>query len=333
MLKKTLFLLFIIVCTPVYATENATISIDSVQSLLKQGQVKAAIKQLRVLVEHEPGNYQAWFLLGVNQAEQSQFDDAIKSFHHVIELQPKLAEPHNNLAVIYNETGNYRAAVDALEISLKLKPDYVTAQENIADLYIKLAADAYRKVLAKKKSPVLQQRYLRLLNIRSDVPLESAVEQTGKRQTVAATTSKPSAHKAAQAARVMKMKPAVATSGDSTDLSQSKQDVMKAIEAWRIAWSNKDMIAYFAAYSDEFQYGERHASLTKWRDYKTWAMRKRSFIKIDVEHVVMTALAENVMKVELLQHFRSDSLNIDNRKEMLFRKGDAGWEIIYEASF
>ena len=324
MLKRILFTFFVFACVPFYAAASAPVSIDSVQALLKQGQVNAAISQLRTLVENEPANYQAWFLLGVNQAEQSQFDDAIKSFHHVIELQPELAEPHNNLAVIYNETGNYRAAVNELEISLTLKPDYVTAQENIADLYIKLAADAYRKVLAKKKSPILQQRYQRLLNVRSGVPIESAAPKVDKKPVIIASTSN---------SPVQSEKSEAVVQEASADLSQSKQEVVKAIESWRIAWSNRDMVAYFSAYSSEFQYGEKYVSYAKWKDYKIWAMRKRSFIKIDIEDVAMSALAENVMKVELLQHFRSDSLNIDNRKEMLFRKSDAGWKIIYEASF
>lgn len=319
---RTICLILFLFCIPHLALAQSSTALA--EAMIAKGSNIAAINILKKEVKKHPADYQAWFMLGVTQAKRRQFHDAVLAFNKVVELQPSLAEPHNNLAVIYNETGNYRAAVNELEISLTLKPDYVTAQENIADLYIKLAADAYRKVLAKKKSPILQQRYQRLLNVRSGVPIESAAPKVDKKPVIIASTSN---------SPVQSEKSEAVVQEASADLSQSKQEVVKAIESWRIAWSNRDMVAYFSAYSSEFQYGEKYVSYAKWKDYKIWAMRKRSFIKIDIEDVAMSALAENVMKVELLQHFRSDSLNIDNRKEMLFRKSDAGWKIIYEASF
>jgi len=336
MLKKSLFLIiFLMMSAQVYASDGDDPSMGSIQSLIEQGDVSAAVNKMQQLVKSEPKNYQAWFLLGVNQAEQGQYDDAIQSFHHVIKLQPSLAEPHNNLAVIYNETGNYRAAVDELEVSLTLKPGYLTAQENVGDLYVKLAADAYRKVLAKKQSPVLQQRYKRLLSVRADIPVvspEPAVQKAVEKSTVIATVSPVVPMKVIEGAEVKDVKAESAVALVSTDLRQSKQQVLRAVEVWRVAWSNKDLPAYFAAYSDEFQHGQKFVSFAKWKDYKTWAMRKREFIKENVENIVATALAENVIKVQFLQHFRSDSFNNDNDKEMLFRKSVDGWKIIYEAS-
>ncbi len=338
MLKISLLLIVLFTSTHAYATASDKPSIGSIQSLIEQGNVSAALHKMRQLLKEEPKNYQAWFLLGVNQAEQGQYDDAIQSFHHVIKLQPSLAEPHNNLAVIYNETGNFRAAVDALEMSLTLKPDYLIAQENVGDLYVKLAADAYRKVLAKKQSPVLQQRYQRLLRVRADIPeasSEPVAKKAPKKNTEVATASQAipvRPQQPIQGTEVTLEKSEAVVALASTDMRQSKQQVLKAVEAWRVAWSNKDLPAYFAAYSEEFQHGAKYVSFAKWKDYKTWAMRKREFIRVNLEHVVATLLAENVIKVQFLQHFRSDSFNNDNRKEMLFRNSADGWKIIYEAA-
>jgi len=322
--------------THTYATAGDKPSIDSIQSLIEQGNVSAALNKMRQLVKDEPKNYQAWFLLGVNQAEQGQYDDAIESFHHVIALQPSLAEPHNNLAVIYNETGNFRAAVDELEVSLTLKPDYLTAQENVGDLYVKLAADAYRKVLAKTQNPVLRQRYQRLLNVSADMTVVSPEpvvrNRSEKHIDIAADSKQRAAMKAIEGTEVKLVKSEAVVALSSTDLTQSKKEVLRAVEAWRVAWSNKDMPAYFSAYSEDFQHGEKFVSFAKWKDYKTWAMRKRDFIRVNIENVMATALAENVIKVQFLQHFRSDSFNNDSNKEMLFRKSADGWKIIYEAS-
>jgi len=327
MLKKYLFLFaLLMVTTQTCAAASDKPSIDSIQSLIEQGAVSAALLKMQQMVNDDPKNYQAWFLLGVNQAERGAFDDAIKSFNHVIALQPTLAEPHNNLAVIYNEMGNYRAAVDALEKSLALKPDYLTAQENIGDLYVKLAADAYRKVLAKDQNAALQQRYQRLLKVHADVPVaavEPIVHQSDKTK-VDMTPSRANTGKRAKSEPVI-IKHTVM-------LTQFKKEVLSAVEAWRVAWSNKNLPVYFAAYSEDFKYGDRFASFAKWKAYKIWVIQKREFIKVDIEHVVVTAFAENVIKVQFLQHFRSDTYNNDDNKEMLFKKGIDGWKIIYEAS-
>ncbi|MFQ5519365.1 MAG: tetratricopeptide repeat protein, partial [Mariprofundus sp.] len=168
MLKTTLFLTMLFASVQAFAVTAAEPTLASAEALLEQGREADAITQLKQLLKSKPANYQAWFLLGVTEAGQRRFHDAIASFRQVISLQPKLAEPHNNLAVIYNELGDFRAAVQELEASLQLKPDYVTAQENIGDLYVKLAADAYRQALDKADNAALRQRYKRLLRIRFD---------------------------------------------------------------------------------------------------------------------------------------------------------------------
>ncbi len=380
MLKKVLCLLLLFTSAQAYASSGDRSSLASIQALLSQGDSRAGLEQLRQFLKDQPDSYQAWFLLGVNQAEQRQFDDAIVSFHQVIRLKPKLAEPHNNLAVIYNETGKFQAAVNELEASLALKPGYVTAQENIGDLYVKLAADAYRKVLAQKDNPALQRRYLGLLNLRAEkssaqkttemmsrserpvalktaassasraqssapiaVPASTSMSrsQIAKLKVVEAPVQKPTAATALKAAmpqQAMSVSAAEQASQshvvalDKMDVNPLKQEVLKAVEAWLVAWSNKDMAGYFAAYSNDFEYGEKYVSFAKWKDYKTWAMRQRAFIKVNIEDVHMTMLANDVVKLTFIQHFRSDTFNNDSVKEMLFRKTAGGWKIIYEAS-
>lgn len=361
MLKKALlFFLLFNFYLPAYGAAEQASSLDDIKQLITQGELNRAIAQLQQVVKDDPKHFQAWFLLGVKQAEQRHFDDAIAAFQKVIVLRPKLAEPHNNLAVIYNETGDYRAAVKALEASLALKPGYATAQENIGDLYIKLAADAFRKVLSKHADPALQQRYQRLLSLHSDSNVTSAPVHTTQHQALSGKKHAPVKTTAQVAARPNQTSPnqtvtrpnevmhqseanhptkvihqTVASKQADTPsepLSPASKAVLQALEHWRLAWSSKDMAAYFAAYSDEFQYSDRYPTLAKWKDYKTWAMRQRVYIQIDIEHVKTISLADNVIKVTFLQHFKSDTFNSDNRKEMLFRNSDAGWKIIYEAS-
>ncbi len=333
MLKKTFFLFLLLASSHAYAAQNSAPTMADIQDLIKQGNINAAITELQVLLKAQPEHYQAWFLLGVNQAEQQQFDAAISAFHQVVALQPKLAEPHNNLAVIYDEMGNIKAAVNELEASLVLKPGYATAQENLGDLYIKLAADAYQKVLARSDNPTLQRRYQRLLQLPTDSTNgKLPIVKTAKKTPTPATSPAPAPIETAIAKPAVSRPVAPTQPAESQASDASSQQVLNALEAWRSAWSNRNTVAYFAAYSDDFQYGQAYGSLLKWKDYKAWAIQKRSFITIDIEHIASTVMDETLVKLTFLQHFRSDSFNSDDNKEMLFKKTTNGWKIIYEVS-
>jgi len=133
---------------------------------LNLGKLSVAEDLLNKQIQLNSDDYQAWFLLGVVQARNKHFHQAIEAFRRVIELRDDLAEPHNNLAVIYNELGDIKAAVDELEQSLQKSPDYAVVEENIADLYVKLALQYYKKALIKHNDPLLTKRYTRLLQVR-----------------------------------------------------------------------------------------------------------------------------------------------------------------------
>jgi len=401
------------------AAQPATLSISAAHSLLDQGREAEAIGVLEQLVKNTPTDFQAWFLLGVTQAKERRFHDAVASFGKVVALQPKLAEPHNNLAVIYNELGDFRAAVKELEASLKLKPDYATAHENIGDLYVKLAADSYRKALKEGGRPALRQRYNRLLHIRkvnqpeaeSDTrPTPSSKINTAQQPasemertlpettsisepTVANTIAKQSPKSAPTGGNKIAAQPAMqqaqatspttalntekhvaqqqgaaikpqrqpvlqeiiplkappATSADDpgkvavvyespshtpkkTGAQADIKAAMAAVEVWRSAWNRQDLPAYFAAYSDAFDFSPRFETLKQWKRYKQSVITKRTFIRVTLENIEAKKLPEGEIKLAFLQHFRSDSFNSDDIKAMLLRQTQDGWKIIYEAS-
>jgi len=346
------------------ADQTAPPTLVEARSLVEQGNDADAITALQQLVGQVPARFQAWFLLGVTQARQRRFHDAIDAFNKVIALQPQLAEPHNNLAVIYNELGDYRAAVRELEASLKLKPDYTTAQENIGDLYVKLAADAYRKALERDARPNLRQRYEHLLHIRDtqqhDDALDKKAVKTGQpkvRQRAANHWSSPEGKHAAienhpvvadkkqrehskqpggenvqqrqQASAVIARLPAVAQSADQRDAIKS---ALAAVEAWRMAWNRKDVSAYFSAYSPAFDFGTRFKTLAQWKHYKQWAIKKRASIRVTLERIEATPLPGGTIRLIFLQHFRSGSYNSDDIKQLLLEHTQNGWKIIREIS-
>ena len=264
-----------------------------------------AIARYQQTVSKEPGNYEAWFGLGVTQAKQRRFQDAITAFRQVIALQPALAEPHNNLAVIYNELGDLRAAVAELEASLKLDPGYATAYENIGDLYVKLAAGAYQKALQHHDREDLKQRYARLLLVHDATAVATAV---------APQSSTPPE-----------------TVNRITTTLTDEPAVLAAVEAWRTAWSKRDMAAYFAAYAADFDTGKRFNSLAAWQQYKQSVISNKAFIRVTLEHIETTRTAEG-FRVTFLQHFRSNTLDSDDRKQLLLKQTPDGWKIAHETT-
>ncbi len=371
MLKILSLLSLLLLSGSAYAEQAAPSTLAEAQALVEQGRAVDAIAILQQLVDHHPDSFQAWFLLGVTEARERRFHDAIESFNKVIALQPKLAEPHNNLAVIYNELGNFRAAVKELEASLKLKPDYPTAQENIGDLYVKLAADAYRKALARDARPVLRQRYERLLHIR-DIHHDKSLPVKQGVQIAAMNTALKSARPPAAPHQVQQQEPPTETqqnvaqknvvktgvaqkdSGKETVVQPAVekkpattarksdkivhpqgdaiQSAIAAVEAWRVAWNGQNLAAYFSAYGAEFDYGARFKSLAQWRDYKRWAITKRTFIRVTLENIEAKQLPGGDIRLIFLQHFRSESYRSDDIKQLVLQQTENGWKIIREIS-
>ncbi len=309
---------------------------------LKAGHAEQAANLLQEQVKTSPRDYQAWFLLGVSQANIQRYHPAIESFRRVLELRPDLAEPHNNLAVIYNELDDVPAAIRELEASLKKHPDYLVAEENIADLYIKMALTYYKKALEQTDDAQLQARYRRLLQVR-DVPAGKAV---------AASHSTPVATKPVVPAKqvplptpvVAQMRPALPTV-DST-LAQAHPDsnqqalqqaalaeVKQAVEAWRQAWQSQNLPAYFSAYADDYMLPERFKNRQAWEAYKARVIGNKRFIKVSLQHVqvkVSDDLQHAVVQFD--QAFRSNSYNGDDKKQLALMKVDGAWKIAQEAT-
>jgi tetratricopeptide (TPR) repeat protein len=63
------------------------------------------------------------------------------------ENNPELAEPHNNIGVIYAAQGDYLKAVDYFVLALRANPGYALANENLADVYVQMAVEQYKKAI------------------------------------------------------------------------------------------------------------------------------------------------------------------------------------------
>lgn len=352
MMRQRIYLLHLfmaLICLmcalPVQAKESD--ALEEARALIDADRSQEAVRMLEHSVEVDADDYHAWFLLGVAHSRQRQFHQAIEAFHKVSELRPDLAEPHNNLAVIYNELGDVRAAVRELEVSLEKKPDYATAQENIADLHIKLALQYYKKALEQSPNESLTKRYQRLLRVR-DPGAPAPIMATEEAKTVPADTAAISTEQLVKNPSTENVAEAVVSSRQP-DIQEATQDGIEseqatqaedieaartAVEAWRMAWSDRDIDGYVAVYADDFYPRKKFASRDDWLRYKRRVITGKQFIRVTLEHVQSEVLEPGKrVRMRFLQHFVSNNYNSDDRKELVIERKNNSWKIVRESSW
>lgn len=124
------------------ATADGTPQIDA--SIAAQNW-SAALSQLDARIASNPRDAQAKFKRGTVLAELKRDDEAIEQFTELTQAYPELPEPYNNLAALYAKHGRYEEARAALETAVKANPSFGLAYENLGDLYLRLAAESYKR--------------------------------------------------------------------------------------------------------------------------------------------------------------------------------------------
>lgn len=118
-----------------------------VAELIGQGQAKAALERVDAALAKQPNHPRLRFLRGVALADQQRPAEAIAVFVALSADYPNLPEPHNNLAVLYAQQGQLDKARASLQQAIRTNPAYATAHANLADVYARLAAQAYDRAL------------------------------------------------------------------------------------------------------------------------------------------------------------------------------------------
>jgi tetratricopeptide (TPR) repeat protein len=121
--------------------------LETVRGMAAAGDREAALEQLHRLIEADTNNVQARFLKGMLELDQGDTGAARETFADIARLFPRLPEAFNNLAAIYAMDGEYERARQTLLSAVANSPDYAVARSNLADLYVRLAVDAYRKAV------------------------------------------------------------------------------------------------------------------------------------------------------------------------------------------
>lgn len=146
------------VCTPLRAE-----SLDDIRKIAASAPERA-MGRLDVYLKANPGDAQAWFLKGLVLADQNKREEAIGVFTALTQDYPELPEPYNNLGVLYAANGEIDKARLAFERALLANPEYAAARENIADVYLRMAADAYAKAVDRPSAKAKLERVKAILD-------------------------------------------------------------------------------------------------------------------------------------------------------------------------
>lgn len=314
--------------------------VADVNKLLKDGKTVEAMQKVDAALAQKPKDPHLRFLKGLMLAEQNKSAEAIAIFLKLTDDHPELPEPYNNLAVLYGASGQYDKARAALEMAIRTNPTYGTAHENLGDVYAKLASQAYDKALQLDSANSAAR--LKLTLVRNLIGNTTGGTNP---KTVAAntpTTSNTSNNNAIASAKESNKAAAITKKADQ-DIAKSnvksaskpaptvntdQDDILKAVNAWANAWSNKNTTAYLTYYAKNF---ETPNNLTR----KAWAEERRQRIegkgRIDVKIETPKVTLDGARAtVKFRQIYSSDRLTANSRKTLEMVKQDGKWLIKQE---
>jgi ketosteroid isomerase-like protein len=315
---------------------------SEVTQLSRDGKFVEALAKADVFLSSKPRDAQMRLLKGLVQRDAGKGAEAISTFSRMTEDFPELPEPFVNLGVIYADQNQLDKARNAFEMALRTNPSYSAAHENLADVYGRLSGAAYNKALQLDVSNLAVVPKLALvrqiitLNPTKLTPAQLASLAKATPAPVQTPPAAPSAAVVAQAKPVPISEPAARPAREAPAPAQtqrvdtaSAREVEQSVQAWAAAWSAKDMRAYFAAYSRDFDPAGKH-SRSEWEEERRSRIEGKASISVKLSEMQAHVRGNNAV-ARFRQDYRANGISISSRKTLeLVRQGD-NWKIVREA--
>ena len=308
--------------------------------LMRSGQTAEALQKVDSALMQRPKDAQLRFLKGLILTEQNKSSEAISIFTKLTDDFPELPEPYNNLAVLYASTGQYDKARASLEMAIRTNPTYGTAHENLGDVYAKLASQAYDKALQLDSGNATAKLKLTLVknlvgnttggtNPKTNPSPATIVAAAPAKQTpVASIKSEPEPQKAEAKLSKAEAKAEAKASKAAAQADRDEDDVLKAVETWAKAWSNKDITIYLSHYAKDFQ-TPKGESRKAWAEERRNRIEGKGHINVKIESPKIN-VDGNTATVKFKQIYTSDQLTANSRKTLQMLKQDGKWMIKQE---
>jgi tetratricopeptide (TPR) repeat protein len=323
--------------------------------LTEQQKIPDAIKVFSSLSEDYPNLPEPYNNLAVLYASQGLYEKARGALEAAIRTHPSYSIAHENLGDIYA-----KLASQAYGKALQLDQSNAAAQTKLAmikDLFIGKSGairtasaattapappasaatpSAARSAAATMPSPtppsptrsVAPAAPSAATSAAPATPLASVHAAPGKAPQKLAEKKTEKAEKSApgKIAAVETHSP-VKKSG----VPDESDDIIKTVNAWAKAWSDKNVTAYFAFYASDFQ-TPRGVKRTTWERTRRDRIIKPKSIKVEITHPKVTLVNPTRAKVSFRQLYHSDAFKNDSSKILEMVKTDGKWQIRQERS-
>ena len=111
---------------------------DKAHAAVEKKDYENGVKLLNQIVEKDPGDFQAWTLLGTLYLVQEKRDEAEKAYLKAIEVQPAYALPLINLGRMLLTQKRFEEAAEKLTRAVELQPQSPDANLFLGEAYLRL---------------------------------------------------------------------------------------------------------------------------------------------------------------------------------------------------
>lgn len=116
------------------------------------------------------------------------------------------------------------------------------------------------------------------------------------------------------------------------DYAARRREFAGLLDRWRAAWEKKDMAAYASLY-DTLAFRSDGERWSRWRERKQRTFDAYSWIKIEIDSLLLADYSETTAVVKFLQGYSSDLARSVAPKRLDFRRGShGGWVIRREGT-
>ena len=105
--------------------------------------------------------------------------------------------------------------------------------------------------------------------------------------------------------------------------------VISNLYNWIKAWESRSTSLYLSFYSKNFKDPKR--SLSKWKFYRRNSLKSSSNISIQISNIKTYLSNENIIQVNFIQRFKSNTTSDVGKKSLVWEKGPDEWKIIKES--
>jgi tetratricopeptide (TPR) repeat protein len=132
---------------------------------IRLGEEEKGLPKIRTFLEHHPGVWNGWFILGWALRRLGRWEDAAGAFHKTLELGGDNSDTRNELAICLMEMEDYKAARRELESALREEPENIKIISNLGVLALRQgeddeAAGFFRTVLELEPDDPVAREYL-----------------------------------------------------------------------------------------------------------------------------------------------------------------------------